>query len=53
MARLVYDWNDGWAPLAHFLQVPVPDKKFPHVETWIAGVDLSGCHQVHSLQREA
>lgn len=30
---LVYNWSDGWAPLAHFLQVPVPDKEFPYVDT--------------------
>jgi hypothetical protein len=27
---LVYDVADGWAPLCAFLQVPVPDKAFPH-----------------------
>ena len=29
---LVYNWSDGWAPLSHFLGVPVPDKEFPHVD---------------------
>ena len=42
MVRLVYDWKDGWAPLAHFLQLPVPDEKFPHEETWL-NVALASC----------
>ena len=47
MVRLVYDWNDGWAPLAHFLQVPVPEKEFPHRETWLAGADLCEKFEQH------
>ncbi len=28
---LVYSVKEGWAPLCEFLNVPVPDKPFPHV----------------------
>lgn len=28
---LVYDVRSGWAPLCHFLGVPVPETPFPHV----------------------
>jgi hypothetical protein len=27
---LVYNWSDGWAPLAHFLDVAIPAETFPH-----------------------
>eukprot|EP00435_Cladocopium_sp_Y103_P024122 s1951_g5.t2 len=27
---LVYNWSDGWAPLAHFLGTTLPDEDFPH-----------------------
>ena len=27
---LVYDLKEGWGPLCEFLEVPVPDKPFPH-----------------------
>jgi len=30
---LVFDPNDGWAPLCEFLGVPVPDEEFPHTNT--------------------
>ena len=30
---LVYDVAQGWEPLCRFLQVPVPDAPFPHVNT--------------------
>ena len=26
---LVYNWSDGWAPLAHFLDVAIPAEDFP------------------------
>lgn len=29
---LVYNWSDGWAPLAHFLGVPIPEAEFPHTD---------------------
>ncbi|CAE7648939.1 unnamed protein product [Symbiodinium microadriaticum] len=29
---LVYNFTDGWAPLAHFLGKPIPDVEFPHVD---------------------
>ena len=29
---LVYNWSDGWAPLSHFLGLPIPDEDFPHVD---------------------
>mmetsp|Transcript_63224 Transcript_63224/g.148482 ORF Transcript_63224/g.148482 Transcript_63224/m.148482 type:complete len:251 (-) Transcript_63224:20-772(-) len=29
---LVYNWADGWAPLAHFLGKPIPDEPFPHTD---------------------
>ena len=29
---LVYNWSDGWAPLVHFLGLPVPEEDFPHVD---------------------
>lgn len=28
---LVYDVNEGWGPLCAFLEVPVPDRPFPHL----------------------
>ncbi len=28
---LVYTVKEGWEPLCHFLDVPVPDKPFPHL----------------------
>ena len=28
---LVYDVKEGWGPLCKFLNVPVPDVPFPHV----------------------
>ena len=27
---LVYNWSDGWAPLAHFLGTAIPEEEFPH-----------------------
>lgn len=30
---LVFDPNEGWAPLCAFLGVPVPDEPFPHTNT--------------------
>ncbi|CAK9075715.1 unnamed protein product [Durusdinium trenchii] len=27
---LIYNWSDGWTPLAHFVGLPVPDAEFPH-----------------------
>jgi hypothetical protein len=27
---LVFRVEDGWAPLCKFLEVPIPDKPFPH-----------------------
>mmetsp|Transcript_63222 Transcript_63222/g.148475 ORF Transcript_63222/g.148475 Transcript_63222/m.148475 type:complete len:253 (-) Transcript_63222:29-787(-) len=27
---LVYNWADGWAPLAHFMGKAIPDEDFPH-----------------------
>ena len=30
---LVYDVKQGWEPLCTFLNVPVPDKAFPHSNT--------------------
>ncbi|CAK9061186.1 unnamed protein product [Durusdinium trenchii] len=32
---LVYNWSDGWAPLAHFLGVPIPEVEFPHTDAAI------------------
>ena len=29
---LVYNWSDGWSPIAHFLNLPVPSEPFPHVD---------------------
>jgi len=29
---LVFDMADGWAPLCEFLDLPVPDEPFPHVD---------------------
>ena len=29
---LVFNFSDGWAPLAHFLGKPIPDAEFPHVD---------------------
>ena len=35
---LVFDVTEGWAPLCHFLECPVPDEDFPrsnaHDEFW-------------------
>lgn len=33
---LVYQAGDGWEPICHFLEVPVPDEDFPHLNdrTW-------------------
>jgi hypothetical protein len=31
---LVYNWSDGWAPLAHFLDVAIPAETFPHEDFW-------------------
>jgi hypothetical protein len=28
---LIFDVKEGWAPLCRFLDVPVPDTPFPHV----------------------
>ena len=36
---LVYNFSDGWAPLAHFLGLPVPDQEFPHVDSVLQGVE--------------
>jgi hypothetical protein len=30
---LVYQVSDGWEPLCEFLDVPVPDMKFPHINS--------------------
>ena len=29
---LFYNWSDGWAPLAHFLERPIPEEESPHVD---------------------
>ncbi|CAE7253324.1 unnamed protein product [Symbiodinium pilosum] len=29
---LVYNFSDGWAPIAHFLGKPIPDVPFPYVD---------------------
>lgn len=45
---LVYNWSDGWAPLAHFVDRPVPDEDFPHVDEilermqWLAYLRVEG-----------
>lgn len=45
---LVYNWSDGWAPLAHFVGRPVPDEDFPHVDDilermqWLAHLRVEG-----------
>jgi len=28
---LVFDVRDGWKPLCDFLEVPIPDRPFPHI----------------------
>jgi hypothetical protein len=30
---LVFDVAEGWAPLCRFLDVPVPDGPFPHMNS--------------------
>ncbi|CAE7898585.1 unnamed protein product [Symbiodinium necroappetens] len=37
---LVFNFTDGWAPLAHFLGKPIPDEPFPHVD--LAGLIFEG-----------
>ena len=28
---LIFDVKEGWAPLCHFLELPVPDIPFPNI----------------------
>jgi hypothetical protein len=45
---LVFEARDGWAPLCRFLDVPVPDSDYPHlndaaqIRRAIAGVKIFG-----------
>jgi len=38
---LVFDMADGWAPLCEFLDLPVPDEPFPHVDKF--GEQMHSC----------
>ena len=37
---LVYNWSDGWAPLAHFLGTAIPEEEFPHEDSLVLGVTI-------------
>ncbi len=37
---LVYEVKQGWAPLCEFLDLPVPDKAFPHINSRQETVEL-------------
>ena len=37
---LVYNWSDGWAPLAHFLGTAIPEDEFPHEDSLELGVTI-------------
>ena len=39
---LVYNWSDGWAPLTHFLHLPVPEEEFPKVDEVKIHLDVRG-----------
>ena len=39
---LVYNWSDGWAPLTHFLHLPVPEEEFPRVDEVKIHLDVRG-----------
>ena len=39
---LVYNWSDGWAPLAHFLHLPLPEEEFPRVDEVTMNLEWRG-----------
>ena len=39
---LVYNWSDSWAPLTHFLHLPVPEEEFPKVDEVKIHIDKRG-----------
>ena len=42
---LVYNWEDGWAPLAHFLGLPIPEADFPHTDTVMENLEYKAALQ--------
>ena len=38
---LVYNWSDGWAPLAHFLETAIPEEDFPNSDAVKSHLDAA------------